>query len=468
MNINPHAEAMSTVSDAVDAARRAAADAKMALEQYDNYNVTELNGLIDAKQKQLHSAEQALEQHKVAKPKARSKNKNWAIASAAGAAGGAALGAVFGNANQLRKLGAIAGAAVGSALTALVNRELNLEKERSEKDAREKLAEAWRIGLAELEGACEKLRAELADLKKILDGHSALDRTSLLADFDERSGTLENLTAQQAQLEPLYQAIQEKIAPYVISLEGIDARLAICVQRISDFENLQSQLDSAASKYEKRVVHEECERISSAIGDFSANPGFVLTRLKKEQSALQRDRTKIEKEARKAVRVHELIQRTKRIVIDGNNMCHAQFAKDGSSDFIGLAAVSAACRALIERQYEVRVVFDSSISKIKGSPKGNALTPWLRNQLGASVGVHVMSDRDAADLTVLNEASDPQTVAVSNDKFTEYRVRKGKHRALADNRVVDHQITESGRLFIPLLELETDWNGLLPATASAA
>ena len=296
---------------------------------------------------------------------------------------------------------------------------------------------------AEQQTLVETLRAQQRGISEELDAVDARKQRlegdlRRYAEVDAAQGA-ERLTRLDAEIT----AYEAKVADLARRKERVDLRLAPLLGQLHDreqeaarldwllsaAESFQTQLDYAQNGYERKQVHERCER---ELG--RSSPGAVIHEVGRQRRVLDRDveklRRRIAEEARRSARD------VRAVVIDGNNLCY-----DGH-DFIGLTALIPVSEAL-RRAHDVTVVFDQSIQTRWGFSESElaAALPGVR--------VHVVRSRRAADELVLDTARNPYAVVLSNDRFGEFQDKD----AVRGGRVVRHDILK-GRVSVPDLEID--------------
>lgn len=235
---------------------------------------------------------------------------------------------------------------------------------------------------------------------------------------------------------------EEELDAHQSRIAKLQSKLSRLKRQLAEAKDIDERLSRASSGFERKELHEECER------DFdNGSPRAVINGirskvrpieteiggLERQVSRLRRDMAKTER------RITELAAVAARditsLVIDGNNCCYE------GSDFIGLTALIPMTESLAER-YAVTVVFDASIRRRLGVNDGHL------SQALPAVNVHVVASRTKADETILDAADQPTAWVVSNDRFGEYR-DKGP---IKDQRLIRHEIV-SGRVLVHDLQV---------------
>lgn len=193
------------------------------------------------------------------------------------------------------------------------------------------------------------------------------------------------------------------------------AKLASTIRLAESFEH---ELKSATNGFERRQIHERCER---ELGD--GRPGHVLRKSQGEIRGIDDHMRKLRARIERLVRIAQ--QDIRHIVIDGNNLCYE------GRRFVGLAPLEALAPALAQ-SYEVTLIFDASIRR-----KLALSDAETTSRFPPSVTVHVVASRSQADETVLAVAeTNPRAFVLSNDRFVDYPDKM----AVKQQRVLRHEI----------------------------
>lgn len=276
--------------------------------------------------------------------------------------------------------------------------------------------------LGELDGRKSRLERDLRRYAEV----DAAQGPERLARLDRDIASQESKVADLARRK---EQVDKRLAPLLMQLDDRTREATRLDQVLQVAESFEEQLNYARDGYERKQVHQRCER---ELG--RSSPGAVIHEVQKQRRALDRDVEKLQhriaEEARRSARD------IRAVVIDGNNMCY-----DGS-EFIGLTALIPVTGAL-SRAHDVTVVFDRSIETRWRFSEGA-----LRSALPA-VRVHVVRSPRAADELILDVAGDPYAVVLSNDRFGEFRDKD----AVVSGRVVRHDILK-GRVSVPDLEID--------------
>lgn len=202
---------------------------------------------------------------------------------------------------------------------------------------------------------------------------------------------------------------------------------------ISTAMQLEQALDNASSSHERAQIHEECRNTFGE--DKPAKVARKRTaQLKYSQHELEKLEARIFKEASIAAR--EIQQ----IIIDGNNLCY------DNSGFIGLSALLEVVDDLAAT-YSIIVIFDSDIRGLL-----NENDAAIRSEFPDYVEVHIVANKEKADLTVLSLAKDDVVYVISNDKYTDHPDQK----AVQSQRIIKHEITRE-RVFVHELQVDRSY-----------
>ena len=251
-------------------------------------------------------------------------------------------------------------------------------------------------------------------------------------DFDAKSKDRMILANQLSQQKRKVERISDRKQQVDAALEPIVKQIRNAEKKKSETasvkrqaQRLDEELTKADNSYERAMVHQKCEKKFG-----TGSPKKVISRKNSEIRRLDRDLEKLLKRAK--IVADKAARDIKKLILDGNNLCYQ------GDTFVGLAALKSLVPILAE-DYEVIVVFDSSIRRALGSGDSD-----VRDVLGGDIQVHVVATSVKADETVLDLAgSDKTAFIVSNDRFAEF----GEKPALRDQRVIRHEIV-SGQVLI--------------------
>lgn len=154
----------------------------------------------------------------------------------------------------------------------------------------------------------------------------------------------------------------------------------------------------------------------------------MLNKLKKDYQNTERDLKKLVERAKQAVLKSNL--NIKKLVIDGNNLCHRRSSdtaqkNKGNNNFIGLDALIPLVNILKEK-YIVEVVFDNTIKRTLN-------IDTIASKLNLK-DVHIVNNK--ADEFILDLAKDKDSFVISNDKYAEYFDKS----PVIEKRILNHEI----------------------------
>ena len=198
----------------------------------------------------------------------------------------------------------------------------------------------------------------------------------------------------------IHNNIESAISPIIPNIEEKVSEINKVSVQISTAKEFSESLSSETNSYERKLIHEECEK---RFGEGS--PAKVITRLSGLIEKLNRDLDKLMDRLESEVRKNE--RDVRKVIIDGNNLCHNQ----NTNKFIGLSVLKRLIPVL-KKKYKILVVFDWSIRKsfsdqdIKNALKG--------------VEFLIAEKGEQADSLVLDTATDLHAVVLSNDNFVDY------------------------------------------------
>ena len=254
----------------------------------------------------------------------------------------------------------------------------------------------------------------------------------------------DHFKARAADVDRAVEALLAELRKYESEIEGHEAttsklrsELSRLEGQIAEAERIDEKMSRAANGYERRKLHEKCERefgdgsprrvihtirsqmrpLSRSIGDYERQIG----RIRRDMAKTEQRITKLAAVAARDIDA---------LIIDGNNCCYQ------GNDCIGLAALIPMTESLAER-YAVTVVFDAAIRRLLGVSDDD-----VRAALPAAE-VHVVASRTKADEIILDAADEPTAWVVSNDRFGDYRDKK----AVKEDRLIKHEILR-GRILV--------------------
>ncbi|MCE8523471.1 hypothetical protein MB818_21660 [Ruegeria sp. 1NDH52C] len=262
--------------------------------------------------------------------------------------------------------------------------------------------------------ALSKVRADINAARKRISDHENFDLNSSEKRLSSLGPEIERLKADHATDNAELERIETNIRPHTNERDRLKSELATLNADIARANRFEQELSSASNSYERRMIHEECEKKFG-----TGSPKQVISDCRKKIRSLENNIPKLERRIRDELK--KLERTIGHLLIDGNNACY-----EGQS-FIGLRAISALLRELGGR-YKTTVVFDASIrAMLKTDTQG------VERALGKSVNMHVAPTKTAADEYLLKLADqDNSAFILSNDRFAEYH---------------DYDVVKSGRVF---------------------
>lgn len=258
---------------------------------------------------------------------------------------------------------------------------------------------------------------------------------------DEICTTIDRLkreiVQQQTELEVIAKPkfrVDTALSPIIIQINKFEDEIAVANDKINKAKNYEIALDNESNRYERAMLHNECER---DLGESS--PKKIIIQQESLVRQLQRD---LEKAKKRAIKIAQNASREiKKIVIDGNNMCYE------GNKFIGLQPLLTIAFEL-QNHYEVIVVFDASIRSKLDSDDNK-----ISSQFNSKTKVHIVASKKFADETILNIASDSNTsYVISNDRFGEYKDKE----AVKNNRLISHEIVV-GKVMVNDLDINKSY-----------
>lgn len=224
-------------------------------------------------------------------------------------------------------------------------------------------------------------------------------------------------------IKNIHNNIESAISPIIPNIEKKVSEIKKVSDQISAAKKFNESLSSETNSYERKLIHEKCEK---QFGEGS--PAKVISRLSGLIDKLNRDLDKLMDRLESEVRKNE--RDVRKVIIDGNNLCHNQNTKK----FIGLSVLKKLIPVL-KKKYKIFVVFDWSIRK---SFSDQDISYALKG-----VEFLVSKEGEKADSLVLDTATDLHAVVLSNDNFVDYQEKF----ALKNKLVVKYNLL-SDRLII--------------------
>lgn len=281
--------------------------------------------------------------------------------------------------------------------------------------------------LAELERDSESTQSLILKFNQF-------DRFKISAELESTSHYLESLKTRLLPIEKQMKKVDAALRPILDQLAMCEASVAHEKRAISDAKSLERDLEYAVNPYDRKLVHERCERI---FGD--GRPKTIISSKENTVRKLERDIDKLKQRAKQLVA--RASRDIRKIVIDGNNLCYE------NSRFIGLEPLIAITRFL-SADLDVTVIFDAGIRGLLKSGDDE-----IRENFNESVKVHVVATRTQADETILAfSADDEHCFVISNDRFIDF-IEKD---TVKNNRLIRHEIL-SGRVIIHDLDLNLNY-----------
>lgn len=212
---------------------------------------------------------------------------------------------------------------------------------------------------------------------------------------------------------------------------------------IDTVEKLKAKLEKAASGYERKCIHDECERLFT-----ESRPSKVLLSLKGRKKTIDKRIEKMIKRITEHVQV--LTNNINLLVIDGNNLCYKNSNKD--KKFIGIVALKALVKVLLESEFtnrsDILICFDSEITKLLKLTE-KELENSFKN---ISNKIEIFISNGKADETIINAAENTGSYIISNDHFSDFFDKK----AIKERRVFPYTIKYNA-VYIEPLRLKADF-----------
>jgi hypothetical protein len=229
----------------------------------------------------------------------------------------------------------------------------------------------------------------------------------------------------------IYNNIENAISPIIPIIQEKVSEIEKVKDQIAEAKEYSEALSSETNPYERKLIHEECE---DRFGDGS--PAKVITRLSGLIEKLNRNLDKLTDRLESEVRKNE--RDVRKVIIDGNNLCHNQ----NTGKFIGLSILKRLIPVL-KKKYKILVIFDWSIRKTFSNED-------ISNQL-KGIEFLIAEKGEKADSLVFDTATDLYAVVLSNDNFVDYQEKF----ALKNKLVIKYNLL-SDRLIINDLNINME------------
>lgn len=264
----------------------------------------------------------------------------------------------------------------------------------------------------------DKLQADIAKLQARVKQYDAFDAQQISADTAR-------LQAEIKEIEAILPRRQRRLQSLLVELADPNRQIQENLRQISEqsrkihlARDLNRRLDKAANGYERKMIHEECERAFLGV----SKPNVIISQSEREVRILEQTNEKLRRRTEKMAEDAAMDPTT--LVLDGSNLCFA------SGDFIHLTAL----RPLLESlhcKYKLQVVFDQSATRRLRMSRQEiaAALPWAE--------VHVMASKMEADELILGLAGDSSDIyVVSNDYYRDYATSS----AVREKRLIQFEI----------------------------
>lgn len=295
--------------------------------------------------------------------------------------------------------------------------------------------------LAEVEQKIDSLLKEASAFEPVaarlevdLKRYRYLDPLQASAERDARLVEVARLDQEIAPLQARQDRLNAQISEVVQVLNAARAEYGVNTRRIALAKDFEAKLSRAQTKYDRAMVHQECEQ---KLGQ--GNPRSVLSKATDANRQIERRITKLQHEVNERTAWATMDIRT--LYIDGSNLCNA----DGR--FEGLAILDALVPQLI-KACNVHVSFDPGIvAKLQVSKA------QISDRFPLGVSVEFIPRGFQADRFLLEAAADDQTAFVlSADKFEEYI----GHQVVKSKRVI-RPVFAHGVVHVQQLDIRVRW-----------
>ncbi len=310
------------------------------------------------------------------------------------------------------------------------------KKRRQERDRLDKI----KVALDKLLSQQSIAKQKAIDAKKDLLRLQKIDKPRLQVKRAALQKKLDTLQQASTPLPPSHRQGSGPSSPLSDKLSAdikqYQKELTILKRELQRAEQYEQQLNAATNSYERKLVHDKCER------EFNESSPERVIRIKRNaQSHLEHSITKLEERLQRERESKAKIASYTHLVIDGNNLCY-----DGSSNaFIGLDLLLALTRQLLSR-YAVMVVFDATIMHRVDQNRREITDRFTA--LGADI--HIVQKGTSADTIITRLAREPQVGVLSNDNYVDY----SHEPVVREQRLIKHEILSPRHALIEGLNLD--------------
>ena len=249
---------------------------------------------------------------------------------------------------------------------------------------------------------------------------------------------LENtISLRQTEFEELAEhklKVDLALNPIIKELKHLESARRTAQNAIGTANDYDRELSNADNSYEKAMIHEKCER---NLGEGS--PKKAINKQEKMLRQIERDIDKAQKRASEVgLKASRII---KTVIIDGNNMCYEM------ETFVGINPLKEVT-AELQKRFNVILVFDSAIRKMLMSHNAEIVA-----QFGSNMKVHIVANKQFADETILDLASNNITsYVISNDRFGDFNEKE----VVKNNRMIRHEVVNN-RVLIHDLDINVGY-----------
>jgi hypothetical protein len=285
------------------------------------------------------------------------------------------------------------------------------------KESKFRLAE---INTQIADGESRSLAISNINIKRqtMLNKYRTLDTLEQQAKLNGLELRLKHLRAELTETMQSRQRVDSLIQPHISEKCILQQRLEKLQNDLKLADAFDQRLTKANNTYEKAIVHKDCGAFFSG----ERNPSRVKHNKQREIESVIRNLSKIDARLQKIVLI--ATRKISRLVIDGNNLCYE------GGIFIGIKALTALTYEIAEN-YEVIVVFDASIRTLLGINDQQ-----IAFGFPLKVRVHVVANKQTADQTILEMASNADAYVISNDRFRDFTDKS----AVNSQRLIRHEI----------------------------
>ncbi|WP_347423976.1 hypothetical protein [Leeuwenhoekiella sp.] len=304
---------------------------------------------------------------------------------------------------------------------------------------REKIIVETKITIINLDIAKQKKlqqtnNKELENAQEIISRFKNINLKRNLEVIESLGFQINQLENDLSSLNEKKNKVESKIKPFIEELEKSEKLLSNAKNDLIKATDFKDKLNNSNS-YERKIIHNACRN------EFADDqPGRVINKNRNLIQKLERDILKLKN---RLVSISEKYSKNiESLIIDGNNLSYQ------NNEFVGIEPLISLTKN-INNKYNITVVFDSDIRSIlKIDDYG------INSRFSKDVKIHIVATNQKADETILDLASNNQSIyVISNDRYIDYLDKE----VVTNERFIRHEIIDN-RILIHDLDINIEWN----------